>query len=174
MSAAVARLRAGVDVAASVWERVAASHETRIELFKVLDSVGQLKLFPQNWRNWDAFAASEMVCWLCHPSELGREPGQLEKMEVLTTDTKDGEISLYVWRFRNEDDKESVPWYASGPAKEEWYAGVSGGYILTGEPRPLHGQHTFSNFEKWDNATPEGHASSTLEVVSQLFRGSDE
>jgi hypothetical protein len=96
-----------------------------------------------------AFAAANMVTWLLYPTELGREPDQLEKMAVFTARKPDGDVALYVWRFRCGD----------GP----WYAGVSGPYLRDGVPKLLHGDLTFSRFDEWSKATAERHSEAVLE-----------
>jgi hypothetical protein len=149
--AALSQLRRGSDVPEPALARVAACHETRELLFESLRSLGRLDLFPRKYRTSDAFAAANMVSWLLHPSELGREPDQLENMAVFTSTRPEGEIALYVWRFRTDD----------GP----WYAGVSGPYLRGGEPGPLHGDSTFSRFDEWDQATAEQHAEAVLETL---------
>ena len=146
-------LRCGGSIGDGVLERIAACHETRALLFQLLQNHGKLELFPQTFRTWDAFAAANMVNWLMYPTELGREPDYLEKMAVFTSTKTDGELVLYVWRFRNGDDS--------------WFAGVSGPYLFEGTPCPLHGDMTFSCFEKWDDASAEKHAEETLKTLNE-------
>lgn len=156
MYALISLLRRGSTVAPSALQRVAACHETREYLFNSLKGMDQLALFPASFRTWDAFAAANMTSWLLYPTELGREPDALEKMAIFTSDKPEGEVALYVWRFRTED----------GP----WYAAVSGPHLRKGEPEPLHGDLTFSRFDEWDNATPEEHAEAVLETLEEWRR----
>ena len=160
LAACLARLRAELRVDAEDFEKAAAAHETRSDLFDQLDCIGKLDLFPRKWRTWDAFAAAEMVKWLAQPAELGREPDELEKMKILKGKSEHGEANLYVWRFRN--------------LEAEWYAGVSGGYLLDGEPAPLRGQHTFSLFTPWEHGTPDQHATECVATVANIYVGDDE
>lgn len=146
-------LRCGGSIGDGDLQRIAACHETRALLFQLLQNHGKLELFPPTYRTWDAFAAANMVDWLMYPTELGREPDYLEKMAVFTSAKTDGELVLYVWRFRNDD----------GP----WYAGVSGPYLFEGAPCPLHGDMTFSCFTKWDEASAEQHAEETLKTLNE-------
>jgi hypothetical protein len=136
-----------------VLDPVAACHETHDLLFALLRGMDRLDCFPPRYRTWDAFAAANMVNWLIYPTELGREPDQLQKMALFTSQTPEGELSLYVWRFRSDD----------GP----WYAGVSGPYLRKGEPVPLHGDSTFSQFDEWDKGTAEQHAEAVLETLDE-------
>lgn len=145
--AAVATLRRKGKVPAAIFDRIAASHETREMLFEKLREIDALARFPKTWRTWDAFAAAHMVNWLLYPSELGHEPDAIEQMEVFTRDAK----SLYVYRFRD----------GRGP----WKAGVAGPFVRRGAPRPLQGHLTFSRFDKWDSATAEQHALAVLKTL---------
>jgi hypothetical protein len=154
--AGAALLRRGGTVGKEVLDRVAAYHETRELLFDLLRSLGRLDLFPAAWRTWDAFAAANMVAWLIYPTELGREPDELEKMAVFTAKHAEGEQALYVWRFRSE----------GGP----WYAAISGPYNRVGRPLPLHGHLTFSRFDEWETATAEGHAEAALGTLRKWRR----
>jgi hypothetical protein len=152
-------LRRGGRVPKSVLNRIARSHETRVHLFLLLDGLGNIDLFPARWRTWDAFAAANIVDWLMYPTELGREPDELQKMAVFTADGPEGELALYVWRFRN--------------GAEPWRAGISGPYQRTGDPRPVHGNSTFSRFDEWESRTAEQHARDTLETLGEWRRAQE-
>jgi hypothetical protein len=154
--ASVATLRRGGSVGKAVFNRIASCHETRELLFRTLSALGRLNLFPRRWWTWDAFAAGDMVSWLMYPTELGREPDELKKMAVFTTNQAEGERALYLWRFGS----------AGGP----WYAGVSGPYLRDGEPEPIHGNLTFSCFDEWHTATAEEHAESVLKTLEKWKR----
>jgi hypothetical protein len=151
--AAVALVRRGMDVAKAPLLHVAACHETRALLFDSLQRLGRLDLFPARFRTWDAFAAADMVNWLMHPAELGREPDQLEKMAVFVSDKRKNQRFLYVWRFCTE----------GGP----WYASTSGPYLRDGEPVPLHGDLTFSCFDEWAKASAADHAETALTTLAK-------
>src|SRR5262249_44097572 len=94
--------------------------------------------------------------WLMYPTELGREPDQLQKMAEFVRNAAEGKLALYVWRFRSDG--------------EPWLASVSGPYLRVGKPEPLHGDSTFSRFDKWDAATAEGHAAAALETLEDWRR----
>jgi hypothetical protein len=151
--------RRGGRVPKAALNRAAGSHETRGLFFLILDGLGKIDLFPARWRTWDAFAAANMVDWLIYPTELGREPDQLQKMAVFTADGPDGELALYVWRFR--------------AGAEPWRAGISGPHCRTGEPRPVHGHLTFSRFDDWESSTAEQHAEAALKTLGEWRRARD-
>lgn len=147
--AASAHLRQGGTVAAPLLARIAASHETRDLLWSLLDTLDQARLFPEAWRTWDAFAASHMVAWLAHPSELGREPDAIEQMAVLSHRGR----CIYVFRFLDG---------------KTWKAGLCGPFVKRGRPAPVYGPATFSRFEPWGTRTAEEHATAILGTVSRF------
>jgi hypothetical protein len=155
--AAVSLLRQNAPVDDFVLERSAASHETRAILFELLEELGRIDRFPTRWRTWGAFAAADMVQWLCYPAELGREPDHLQLMARFDHEDAEGDQSLYVWRFKNED-------------ADKWYAGTSGSYLLGADPHPISGSSTFSCFDDWDDATAEEHALAVLETLDNRCR----
>ena len=111
-------------------------------MFEGLRALRMERRFPKRWRTWEAFAAAGMVEWLMFPSELGREPDDLE-LHLREWVDRGKKSSVYVWRFRVKG--------------EPWMAAVSGPYTLRGQPQPGHGPLTFSRFDKWDDATAEEH-----------------
>jgi hypothetical protein len=152
-SSVLALLRRKERVGAKPLEAAAACHETRNMLYDGLQSLGLEKRFPENWRTFEAFAAARMVEWLAFPTELGREPDELELGEKIWVDRR-GKLAVYVWKFRNKG--------------EPWKAGVSGPHKLVGKARPVEGWMTFSRYEQWDSATPEGHVGKCRWTVNEM------
>ncbi len=156
LCAACGLLERGKKVPVGAWSYVASSDEQRAPLFQRLEAMKRVDVFPKRHRTWDAFAAAEMVSWLAYPTEMGREPDALEKKKEIEVPFKKGGGLLYVWRFRDG---------------KKWMAGVSGPYPLAdrkkkgAEPRPVWGPATFSVFDAWDSATPEGHAEKVLSTL---------
>jgi hypothetical protein len=148
--ATIALLRLGRAVDDASIARVASSNETRAIMFSQMDQLGRLSRFPIAQASLDAMAAADMVNWLKFPTELGREPDQLEKMA--TFDSDEG-LRLYVWRF-------------TGHAGE-WAAAVSGPYEIDAPPGPVSGESTFSRFEAWESATAEEHAARAVETLQE-------
>ena len=151
--AAVALLRHGVSVQKEICIGIAACHETRAMFFELLKQFGRLDYFPSEYCQWDAFAAADMVQWLSYPTELGREPDELQLMATFSNNVGLENQVLYVWRFRTAD----------GP----WYASTSGPYRQVGKPVPLHGNLTFSRFDDWDKHSAEQHAEASLETFAE-------
>jgi hypothetical protein len=76
--ATVALVKRRAEPPAAVFEVIARSHALRLDLHRILKNLGRLDLFPQAFLAFESFAASHMVSWLTHPSELGCEPALIE------------------------------------------------------------------------------------------------
>lgn len=150
-------LRRGEKVPRQKFNLAASSHETRVILFKGLRALGREREFPKKWNTWDAFAAAQMVDWLIFPTELGREPDQLElkKFDIEVNVAEGRTVANCVWRFR----------IAGGP----WLAGASGPHELQDEPQPFGDSLTFSRFEEWDNATPDEHLMRCMGTAGEIL-----
>jgi hypothetical protein len=155
MSAAVGLLRQTGDVSKLALRQAAQSHGTRSALYEALAGMNRTDVFPKEFATWEAFAASHMVEWLSFPSELGREPDEIELGDTRWLD-KRRKRAMYVWKFRN--------------AKEPWMAGVSGPHELRGSPKPTHGNLTFSRFDEWDSATPEEHLEQCAGSAEEILK----
>jgi hypothetical protein len=145
--AALLRLRHEPDPSAVA--RVAADREARRSLFNALRELNRLDLVPPEHRTQDALAESELVEWLTYPAELGRPPAEIEFAEVISAETDDGLVDLYVFRFRAD---------AGRIRRAKWFAGVAGPYRRRDAPTTERGGMTFSAFEQWDDRSPLDHA----------------
>jgi hypothetical protein len=145
--AALLRLRHEPDPSAVA--RVAADREARRSLFNALRELNRLELVPPEHRTQDALAESELVEWLTYPAELGRPPAEIEFAEVISAETDDGLVDLYVFRFRAD---------AGRIRRAKWFAGVAGPYRRRDAPTTQSGGMTFSAFEQWDDRSPLDHA----------------
>ena len=143
---------------------LAASAEVRSMLFHHLNEIKRLDLYPKEYFSKEAFAEADMVNWLIFPTELGRAPDQIELMKVveIDTQTEDGIIEFYVFRFRT-----LPPHWA---AKDGWMAGISGPYLQTDPPGELSPSETFSSFEPWESKTPEEHVGDIQEILADWAR----
>lgn len=148
--AAIALLRLGESVSPRELEVAAASPEMRNRLYKALEKLDRLELFPEKFGNQLAFAESDMVEWLVFPTELGRPPQEIELIETVTINAPepDGVIEYYVFRFRTEEPNR---------ADSGWMAGISGPYRVKEQPTPHGLGETFSQFERADECPPEEH-----------------
>lgn len=159
--AAVSLLRLGERVAPEVIGRIAASPEQRNVLYALLERAGKAAAFPARWRTREAFAESEMVGWLCYPTELGRPPDEIELMRVVSADLGAGRgvHEWYLFRFRTHQ-----PHWA---AKHGWLTGVAGPFKRSDAPSPTAHGDTFSQFERWDSKKPEEHVRAIREMIQE-------
>jgi hypothetical protein len=136
---------------------------TRNSVARLLDSMGQPRLFPQEFRDPVAVAAGDLVPWLAHPNELGTAPDSLEHTGriVMYAGPDVGEVTYSLFRFRMGEGH----W----AAKDGWMAGVAGPYRADGERATWQGSATFSRFEGYDTKAPEEHVRSIHEIA--LARG---
>lgn len=143
-------------------QEVAGSHEARGWLYAALDRMDLLELFPAEYATQEALAYADMVRWLIFPTELDREPDEIELMKVISQDsgTPDGIGDYYVFRFRT-----FPPHWA---AEKGWMAGVSGPFIRDADLTPFGGGDTFSEFEAWDSRTAEEHLGDTQEWIDSI------
>ena len=153
MFSACALLRKGEPCADAVFVKIASCHETRAGLFGSLELIQRLERFPAQFRNLEAFAACDMVRWLCYPAELGYEPTRLQAEARVTSAVEAGDVVHFLWRFTGDKDEE--------------YAGVSGPYPADAGDQPVAGGDTFSNFTAWQSATPEQHLQGVLDTLTR-------
>lgn len=150
-------LRTGRPVDAEAVIAAAAQPEVRYWLFVSLDEMGRLDLLPDEYTTQEALAEAEMANWLVFPTELGREPDELELMGTFGVKRGWTEAEVCLFRYRTLGDHWS--------AGDGWQAGIAGPYER-GQPASLPGGGaTFSRFESWYSATPKEHVETILGVV---------
>jgi len=149
--AVIALLRHGEDVAQEHIDAVAASPEMRNWLHDNLSQLLRAELFPRRFRTQEAFAESELVGWLCHPSELGQPPETVELMKVVGIDTESklGSIDYYVFRFCVDE----THW----ASERGWMAGVAGPYLRNESPTTKAYGGTQSAYAPYDSQNAEAH-----------------
>jgi len=133
-------LRLGIEPETQAIDMVAASREMRGFLFLLLEEEGSRYRFPEAFRTQTLLAEWDMVQWLCYPTELAREPDEIELMASGSDEEDEGD--LYVFRFRTHP-----PHWA---AERGWIAGWSGPFE-PGEISARAGGETFSEFQSWDD-----------------------
>jgi hypothetical protein len=161
MFALISLLRFGENPAESAVRAVAADSETRNILFKQLGSLEKTELFPKSELDQAKFAESDMVDWLCFPTELGRAPDHIELMATVERNlgSPAGVFVYYVFRFKTDPPDES--------AEDGWMAGVSGPFRKQDFPTTESWGDTFSTFTKWEEFSAEEHVSSIEELMEQ-------
>jgi hypothetical protein len=152
----IALIPYGSPFAESAIENAAADAETRLVLFGRLKMLGQLDRYPARYHTQSAFAESDLVRWLCFPSELGHAPDEIEEIAVLPVKTGEGMADLHMFRFRTFEPDEST---------KGWMVGVSGPYLRSEQPTLRDLGATFSKFEAFEAKTIDEHAASILETL---------
>lgn len=105
--------------------------------FRALKDRAMTYRFPAELRNDAYLAKSDLVHWLTYPTELGREP---DEIELLGVTQKKGE-TFHVFRYKSDSDN------LGDDLKGVWLIGWSG-----------NDGGTFSNFDKYadyEKKTPE-------------------
>ena len=105
--------------------------------YNALDNMNRLELFPEEYVSQEKFAESNMVDWLCYPTELGREPDEIE-LDIF----EDSKYEFYLFRFRSD----SEGWKEKG-----WMAGLAGPFKAEEIPTINSSGYTFSRFDEWDS-----------------------
>jgi hypothetical protein len=84
--------------------KFAENRETRKVLFDALVSFERTALFPAQYRTWELMAEADLVAWLCHPSELGAPPSQMELVaRVPEPGATSSDSAYFVFRFRTDE-----------------------------------------------------------------------
>jgi hypothetical protein len=162
-AAVMSLLRLGHAPEPTAVARVAADPEARRRLFNGLTELDRLELMPPEHRTQEALAESELVEWLTYPAELGRPPTAIEFAELVSADTEEGPVDLYVFRFRAKGGR---------LRRGSWFAGVAGPYRRKDAPTTRGGDMTFSAFTPWDEQSPLDHAELVAEIL-ETWRQAD-
>ena len=107
------------------------------QTYSLLERHSMTARFPAELRDPAYLAKSDLVHWLTYPTELGREP---DEIELLGVTKKKGE-TFHVFRYKSDSDN------LGDDLKGVWFIGWSG-----------NDGGTFSNFDKYadyEKKTPE-------------------
>ncbi|MDW3649955.1 MAG: hypothetical protein R8P61_22980 [Bacteroidia bacterium] len=154
-------LEKGIKVSPASFLSIAEADESRELLFELLETHEMLEQFPQKYKNQEALSRSDMVNWLVYPTELGRIPDEIELMEVISINYEDvGETEYYLWKFRSDTEA----WKEEG-----WMVGMSGPYVKKESPSTKSYGHTFSQFSKLEEMTPQEHFEHIMEILNKAY-----
>jgi hypothetical protein len=156
-AAILSLLRLGLPVETTDLRDVAAAPVARADFYRGLQEQGRLDHYPADLRNAQDFAEAEMVEWLAASSDWGRPPDEVRLSGIITRATDEGNVSYYVFKFRNAgpDARKPAP----------WLAGVAGPFQVGVAAGPADTRETFSAFEPFDKRTDEGHVEHTRAAV---------
>ncbi|GEM49742.1 hypothetical protein [Deinococcus cellulosilyticus] len=133
-------------------QAVADSNDMRFTFYDYLERADRLDLFPEQYRNQQSLAQSDLAHWLTYPDELGYEPASVEYVQTFSEEGKDGKMNYYLFKFTDRDGKA--------------YAGLSGPFYQAEEPTIQGGGSTFSNYTEWDKLSPAGHYEDIMKAVN--------
>lgn len=130
LSAAMAALKGGVAVEASVWEMLANDFRTRNQLFIDLSQSGHGALFPAAYFNQQALAEGDLAAWL---ASRGNKPEAFRFNGKVRIETGPEAGHVFVFEFKE---------------KGQWMAAISGPQPLDSTDVAETGFLTTSKFEK--------------------------
>jgi hypothetical protein len=150
----------GASVSPAVLEHIASAPEGRDQLYRLLERLGLLALFPERIRQQAYLAEADMVRWLMFPSELGRAPDEIELVGTVPVTTSDGAATYtyFVFRYRARDRLTRQ--------MGKWLVGVSGPF-LDGSPSIDGLGDTFSSAEEWDDRPVEQWVDDLQELLER-------
>lgn len=164
MMRAMALLRGGREVEQAELDWIAESPRERYWLAVLLDDLGHKRRLPEACLDHAALAEGAMMEWLTFPTELGREPDELERVHVEVRPVKIGRAkprptSYHILRFRVTSEH----W-----AKEDgWMVGMAGGFQEGRAGMGGYTGDTFSHFKRWDELSLAQHVASLLDDESE-------
>ena len=160
MFAVISLLKHNCKVEEEHFLNIAKNNEMRNWFFSSLDALGKADLFPGEYRNQEKFAESNMVDWLCYPTELGREPDEIELMQIF----EDPKYEYYLFRFRSDSDG----WKDKG-----WMAGLAGPFKVNDMPTVDALGYTFSRYDEWDSKNPDEHFKDIINTARGFYSFGD-
>jgi hypothetical protein len=148
--AVVSLIRLGIEPSNTILNKLAASYETRLDLFNYLKELNKEELFPKEYYKQELFAESDMVRWLCSPFEYGKAPGVIELITTkeITIDNKSKKIYLFKFKY---------------PGENSWMVGLCGPYSIDTSDMKL-GNLTFSKFTKLEEKSIEEHVKNLISI----------
>lgn len=122
-------LSIGQDVPADIIDSLARNLEYAALTYALLERFGKQEFFPKEYSSPEYLAKSDMVHWLMYPTELGKEPDEIEYIGKITYLFK--KEVYYVFKYRSDSDT------LDDDLKNKWLIGWSSD------------DGTFSNFDEY-------------------------
>jgi hypothetical protein len=159
-------IQRGEEIDAKHLHSIAKDDETRGMMFRYLQSIDKLSLFPEEFNTQEDLSRADMVNWLIYPTELTRVPTKIELVKVFTIEYSDvGPADFYLWKFMADDET----WKEEG-----WMTGLSGPFVKSEVPTMESYGYTFSAFSKFKNKTPEEHFEEIMGIIDEWNNQNEE
>jgi hypothetical protein len=127
---------------------IAEDPSLRLMLFRALELLNCLHLFPSDFYSEEKGAETYMVNWLEYPTELNAKPDEIQLMNIITLG-ENQDIRYYVFKFRIH----TLRW----AAKLDWMVGVCGPYDQQSLPFDPP-RRVFSRFRSSTSTSPQEEA----------------
>lgn len=118
-------------------------------LYGVLQKYGKTTLFPAEYSTPEYLAKSDLVHWLIYPTELGKQPDEIELLGV----AKVKKEVYHVFKYKSDSDT------LIGDLHGEWLIGWSG-----------NEGGTFSNFDKLSDYEKKTPKKTLKNIVKKLLK----
>ena len=143
------------DVDEAVFEEIASELGMAHRLLRLLERNGCADKYPSKYADQEWIAKSDLAFWLAYPTELGKNPDEMEKMGVISRDGYD----YYVFKFRSDTEKFK---------DKGWMIGLSGGYEV-GKFTEATSGYTFSKFDTLTDDF-ERQGNEIIELISEHWK----
>lgn len=118
--------------------------QLRPMLYAMLTEYRRLELFPAEHLSHEAQGSARLAYWMMHPNELETFPEQLELVEGVSRELKNGVAEFFVYRFQ------MAPGHWA--AEKGWILGLAGPYTDNDAPY-VNGAGAFSRGDKEQETT---------------------
>lgn len=163
---AVALLRHNETAMAMELEWIARNPADRYWLFGQLCQFGLAEHLPESCHDQTLLAEGHLSDWLCYPTELGREPDEIELIHVESRPASQTRTPINWLRKRKLVDYFFFKYRVTEEhwsKKNGWMVGMAGGYQRDKQPTVAHDGGTFSRFTKHESKSIAEHVAEYLE-----------
>ncbi len=147
--AAETLLKNGREIPSAAVREMAQNLEYAQLLYGVLQRYGNTSLFPAEYSTTEYLAKSDLVHWLTYPTELGKQPDEIEFLGS----AKVKKENYYIFKYKSNSDN------LSDDLLGEWLIGWSGDE-----------GGTFSNFDKLSDLEKKTPKKTLKNIVKKLLK----
>lgn len=139
----------GREIPAAALNEMAGNLEYAELLYSLLKKHGKSSLFPAEYSSTEYLAKSDLVHWLTYPTELGKQPDEIELLGVAKVKSE----TFHIFKFKSDSDT------LSDDLHGQWLIGWSG-----------DGGGTFSNFELLSDYEKKTEEKTLKNIVKKLLK----